>query len=71
MRFTSDSHHTVKEDRSKTQYDRLELDVCGWGLGGALLPYWARHTDVTPALHLCRSLQGLSASGPCSICTCI
>ena len=34
MRFTSDTHHTVKEDTSKTKYDRLELDVCGRDMGG-------------------------------------
>ena len=33
MRFTRDNHHTVREDVSKTQYDRQELDVCGRGAG--------------------------------------
>ena len=27
MRFTRDIHHTVKEDKSKVEYGRQELDV--------------------------------------------
>ena len=50
MRFTSDTHHTVKEDTSKTKYDRLELDVCGRDMGGGLLLLCQHSPHPLPAL---------------------
>lgn len=68
MRFTSDIHHTVKEDTSKTKYDRLELDVCGGTWEGLLLPYQTPPPPhPAPSPHR-RSLPASSASGQCFTC---